>query len=65
MPWEPPVLRTVEERIEHNARILQLHDPDEIRARQWHINMRFRRTLFTALTAIVIAFFVLRSFCAV
>ncbi len=49
MPWEPPVFRTVEERIEHNARCLQLHDPDEIRARYWHTNMRIRRVVFSIL----------------
>jgi hypothetical protein len=47
MPWAPP--RTVEERIEHNARIMQLHDPDEIRARYWHTNMRIRRVVFSIL----------------
>jgi hypothetical protein len=49
MPWEPPVFRTVEERIEHNARCMQLHDPDEIRARYWHTNMRIRRAVFSIL----------------
>ena len=49
MPWEPPVFRTVEERIEHNARCLQLHDPDEIRARYWYTNMRIRRVVLSIL----------------
>lgn len=58
MPWEPPVFRTVEERIEHNARCLQLHDPDEIRARYWHTNMRIRRVIFSILwlIAVVLAY---------
>lgn len=49
MPWAPLGFRTVEERIEHNARIMQLHDPDEIRARYWHTNMRIRRVVFSVL----------------
>lgn len=59
MPWEPPVFRTVEERIEHNARCLQLHDPDEIRARYWHTNMRIRRVVisFAYVVLIVFAYF--------
>ena len=58
MPWEPPVFQTVEERIEHNARCLQLHDPDEIRARYWHTNMRIRRVLFSILwlVAVILAY---------
>lgn len=58
MPWAPLVFRTVEERIEHNARILQLHDPDEIRARYWYTNMRVRRVVFSILwlIAVVLAY---------
>lgn|GEM_PF-5060241 len=54
MPWEPPVFRTVEERIEHNARCLQLHDPDEIRARYWHTNMRIRRVVLSILWLVAV-----------
>lgn len=49
MPWEPAPPPTIEERIEHNARCLQLHDPDEIRARYWHTNMRIQRVVFSIL----------------
>ena len=50
MPWEPRRnFSSEEERIEHNARIMQLHDPDEIRARYWHTNMRVRRVVFSIL----------------
>jgi hypothetical protein len=49
MPWEPAPPMTPEARIEHDARCLQLHDPDEIRARYWHTNMRIRRVVFSIL----------------
>jgi len=58
MPWEPAPPLTLEERIEHNARCLQLHDPDEIRARYWHTNMRIRRVVVSVfwLSAVLVAY---------
>lgn len=48
MPREPRRhFSSEEERIELNARLLQLHDPDEIRARYWHTNMRIRRVVLS------------------
>lgn len=35
--------------IEFQAQLMQLHDPDEIRARHWHTNMRMKRVLFSIL----------------
>ena len=58
MPWEPQPEPTVEETIELNAKIMQLHDPDEIRARYWHTNMQIQRMVFFILwlMAAVIAY---------
>jgi len=55
MPWEPRPIRTEEERIAFDARLMQLHDPAEIRARYWHTNMRIRRVVISILWLIAIA----------
>jgi len=49
MPWEPRPIRTEEDRIDLDARLMQLHDPDEIRARYWHENMKIRRVFLSLL----------------
>ena len=58
MPWEPQPDLTVEEKIELAAKIMQLHDPDEIRARYWHTNRQIQRVFFSILwlIAAVIAY---------
>jgi hypothetical protein len=58
MPREPQPELTVEETIELDAKILQRHDSDEIRARYWHTNMRIRRVFFSILwlIAVVLAY---------
>jgi hypothetical protein len=56
MPWEPRPIQTEEELIELDARLMQLHDPAEIRARYWHTNMRIRRVVISALWLIAAAF---------
>jgi hypothetical protein len=55
MPWEPRPIQTEEDRIDLDARLLQLHDPVEIRARYWHTNMRIQRVVFSILWLIAIA----------
>jgi len=45
MPWQP--IQTEEERIDFEARLMRLHDPEEIKARYWHDNMKIQRVIVT------------------
>lgn len=49
MPWQS--IHTEEERIDFEARLMRLHDPDEIRARYWHDNMKIQRVVVTIMAA--------------